>query len=64
MVDLLPLPPMPASLMTRFSTNRAKIPATGLVEVSPSVNVRFVPPHSVHVTLQSLLLPPPLPYLP
>ena len=55
---------MLASLMvTRFFANGAKIPATGLVEVSPAVHVFAVPSHSVHVPLESLLLPPTLPYL-
>ena len=52
---------MNASLVTRFFINEAKIPATGLVEVSPAVHVFVVPSHSV--TLESLLLPPTLPYL-
>ena len=58
-----PLPSMHASLVTRFFANRAKIPATGLVEVSPSIHVFAVPSHSVHVPLESLLLPPILAYL-
>ena len=62
-MDLLPLSSVPASLMTKFFANRAKIPITGLVEVSPSVHVFAVPSHSVHVPLESLLLPPTLAYL-
>ena len=54
---------MPASLMARLFANGAKIPATGLVEVSPAVHVFPVPSHSVHVPLESLLLPPTLPTL-
>ena len=54
---------MTASLVTRFFANGAKIPATGLVEVSPSVHVLVVFSHSVHVPLESLLLSPTLPYL-
>ena len=62
-MDLLPLSSMPASLVTRVFANGAKIPTTGLVEVSPSIHVFAVPSHSVHVPLESLLLPPTLPYL-
>jgi len=62
-MDLLPLSSMHASLVTRFFPNGAKIPATGLVEVSPSVHVLAVSSHSVHVPLESLLLPPTLTYL-
>ena len=62
-MHLLPLFSMSASLVTRFFANRAKIPAMGLVEVSPSVHVFAVPSHSVHVPLESLLLPPTLAYL-
>ena len=62
-MHLLPLSSMPASLVTRFFANGAKIPATGLVEVSPTVHVFAVLFHSIHVPLQSLLLPPTLPYL-
>ena len=54
---------MPTSLMTRFFANEAKIHATDLVEVSPAIHVFVVPSHSVHVPLESLLLPPTLPYL-
>ena len=54
---------MHASLVTRDFTNGAKIPAMGLVEVSPSVHVFVVPSHSVHVPLESLVLPPTLAYL-
>ena len=54
---------MHAILVTRDFANGAKIPATGLVEVSPFVHVFVVPSHSVHVSLESLLLPPTLPYL-
>ena len=48
-MHLLPLSSMPASLVTRFFSNGGKIPATGLVEVSPSVHVFVVPSHSVYV---------------
>jgi hypothetical protein len=61
--DLLSLTSMPASLVTQLLANRAQIPATGLIEVSPSVHVLVVPSHSVHVPLESLLLPPTLPKL-
>ena len=54
---------MHASLVTRDFANGAKIPATGLVEVSPAIYVLVVPSHSVHVPLESLFLPPTLPYL-
>ena len=54
---------MPASLVARLFTNGAKIHVTGLVEVSPAVHVFVVPSHSVHIPLESLLLPPTLPYL-
>ena len=54
---------MHASLVTRDFANGAKIPAMGLVEVSPSIHVHTVSSHSVHVPLESLLLPPALPYL-
>ena len=54
---------MPASLVTRLFANRAKIPTTGLVEVSLAVHVFVVPSHSVHVPLESLLLPLTLAYL-
>ena len=46
-MHLLPLSSMPTSLVTRFFANAAKIPATGLVEVSPSVHVFVVPSYSV-----------------
>ena len=62
-MDLLPSCSMLASIVTRFFANEAKIPAMGLIEVSPSVHVFVVPSHSVHVPLGSLLLPPTLPYL-
>ena len=62
-MDLLPSSSMPASLVTRVFANRAKIPATCLVEVSLSIHVFAVPSHSVHVPLESLFLPPTLPYL-
>ena len=62
-MDLLPSSSMPASLVTRFFANRAKIPAMGLVEVSPSIHVFVVSSHSVHVPLESLLLSTTLPYL-
>ena len=61
-MDLLPSCSMPASIVTRFFANRAKILAMGLIEVSPSVHVLAVSSHSVHVLLKSLL-PPTLPYL-
>ena len=35
-MDLLCSSSMPASLVTRFFANGAKIPATGLIDVSPS----------------------------
>ena len=54
---------MHASLVTRDFANGAKILATGLVEVSPSIHVFAIPSHSVHVPLESLLFPPTLPYL-
>ena len=54
---------MHASLVTRDFANGAKIPATGLVEVSPSVHIFAILSHSVHVPLESLLLPPTHPYL-
>ena len=54
---------MPASLMTRLFANGAKIPAMGLVEVSPAVHVFAVPSHSIHVPLESLLLPSTLAYI-
>ena len=62
-MHLLPLSSMLASLVTRFFANGANIPATGLVEVSPSVHVFVVLSHSVHVPLESLLLPPTHAYL-
>ena len=62
-MHLLPLSSTPASLVTMFFTNGAKIPATGLDEVSPSVHVFVVPSHSVHVPLELFLLPPTLAYL-
>ena len=62
-MDMLPSSSMPASLVTRFFANGAKIPAMGLVEVPPSVHVFAVSSHSVHIPLESLLLPPTLPYL-
>ena len=54
---------MPASFVAKLFANRAKIPITGLVEVSPAVHVFTVPSHSVHVPLESLLLPLTLAYL-
>ena len=54
---------MPASLVTRLFTNGANIPTTGLVEGFPVVHVFAVPSHSVHIPLESLLLPPTLAYL-
>ena len=54
---------MLASLVTKLFANGAKIPAMGLVEVSPAIHVFAIPSHSVHVPLESLLLPPTLPYL-
>ena len=62
-MHLLPLPSMPTSLVTRFFANGAKISTMGLVEVSPSVQVFVVPSHSIHVPLESLLLPPTHAYL-
>ena len=62
-MDLLPSSSLPASLVTRVFANRAKIPAMGLVEVFPSVYVFAMPSHIVHVPLESLLLPPTIPYL-
>ena len=62
-MDLLPSSSMTTSLVTRFFANGTKIPATGLVEVSPSVHVIAVPFHSIHVPLESLLLPHILAYL-
>ena len=62
-MHLLPSSSMPTSLMTRFFANGAKIPTMSLVEVSPSIHVFAVSSHSVHVPLESLLLPPTLPYL-
>ena len=62
-MDLLPSSSMPASLVTRFFINGAKIPAMGLVEVSPFVHVFVVSSHSVHIPLESLLLPSTLSYL-
>ena len=60
---MMPSFSMHASLMTRDFANEAKIPTTGLVEVSPAVHVFAVPSHSVYVPHQSLLLPRTLPYL-
>ena len=54
---------MPASLVTKLFANGGNIHAMGLVEVSPAVHVFAVPSHSVRVPLESLLLPPTLPYL-
>ena len=54
---------MPASLVARLLANGAKIPAMGLVEVSPAVHVFAVPSHSIHVPLESFLLPSTLAYL-
>jgi hypothetical protein len=48
---------MPASLVTRLLANRAQIPPTCLVEVSPSVHVIAIPFHSIHIPLETLLLP-------
>ena len=62
-MDLPPSSSMPASLVTRFFANGAKIHTMGLIEVSPSVHVFVVPSHSVHVPIESLLPPPTLPYL-
>ena len=62
-MDLLPSSSLPASLVIRVFVNGAKIPATGLVEVSPSVHVLVVSSHSLHVPLESLLPPPTLPYI-
>ena len=60
-MHLLPLSSMPASLVTRFFANGAKIPTTGLVEVSPSVHVFVVPSHSVHVPLSRFFFLLPMP---
>ena len=54
---------MPASLVARLFANGAKIPATGLVEVSPAVYIFVVPSHCEYVPLESLLLSPTLLYL-
>ena len=62
-MDMLPLSSMLASLVTRFFANGVNIPATGLVEVSPSVHVLVVSSHSLHVPLESLLPPPTLSYI-
>ena len=62
-MDLLTTCSMPASLVTKFFTNGAKIPAMGLIEVSPSIHVFVVPSHSIHVPLELLLPPPTLAYL-
>ena len=62
-MHLLPLSSMLASLVTRFFANEAKIPTTGLVEVSLFVHVFAVPSHSIHVPLELLLLSPTLAYL-
>jgi hypothetical protein len=48
---------MPASLVTRLLANQAQIPPTCLVEVSPSIHVIAVPFHSIHIPLETLLLP-------
>jgi hypothetical protein len=48
---------MPASLVPRLLANRAQIPPTCLVEVSPYVHVIDVPFHSIHIPLEMLLLP-------
>jgi hypothetical protein len=55
--DLLSRSSMSTSLVTRLLTNRAQIPATCLVEVSPSVHVIVIPFHSIHIPLETLLLP-------
>jgi hypothetical protein len=55
--DLLSRSSMPASLVTRLPANRAQIPATCLVEVSPSVHVIAVPFYNIHIPLGTLLLP-------
>jgi hypothetical protein len=55
--DLLSRSSMPASLVTRLLANRAQIPAMCLVEVSPSVHVIAVPFHSIHIPLETFLLP-------
>ena len=54
---------MPASLVARLFANEAKISTMGLVKVSPAIHVFAVPSHSIHVPLQSLLLPPTILYL-
>jgi hypothetical protein len=55
--DLLSRSSMPASLVTRLLANRAQIPTTCLIEVSPSVHVIAVPFHRIHIPLEMLLLP-------
>jgi hypothetical protein len=55
-MDLLLSSSMPASLVTQFFANRAKIPATGLVEVSLTVHVFTVSSHGIHVPLESFFL--------
>jgi hypothetical protein len=55
--DLLSRSSMPASLVTRLLVNRAQIPTMCLVEVSPSVHIIVVPFHSIHIPLETLLLP-------
>jgi hypothetical protein len=48
---------MSSSLVTRLLANRAQIPPTCLVKVSPSAHVIAVPFHSIHIPLKTLLLP-------
>jgi hypothetical protein len=55
--DLLFRSSMLASLVTRLLANRVQISPTCLVEVSPSVHVIAVPFHSIHIPLETLLLP-------
>ena len=62
-MDLLPLSSMLANLVTRFFTNRAKIPAIGLVEVSHPYMSSPYPFIASMSPLESLLLPSTLPYL-
>jgi hypothetical protein len=60
-IDLLSRSSMPASLMTRLLANRAQIPATCLVEVSPSVHVIAVPFDSIHIPLRCFFFLLPFP---
>ena len=60
-MDLLPSSSMPASLVTRVFANGAKIPAMGLVEVSPSMHVFVIPSHNVHIPLSRFFFLLPFP---